>query len=430
MPPLRDDHLFASGPKRILSLDGGGVRGLITLGMLAKVEALLRARSPNPKAFRLCDYFDLIGGTSTGALIASLLALGYEVADITRLYSEMAPRIFKKRRLFAGLQSKFNSGAFEKSVDRVLSDFLLKSGRDPRDVSVLRLNSELFRTGLALVTKRIDTASVWVLTNNSRAKYWDRNSLHWKAHHDAQDAPSFYPNSDYSLATIVRASASAPFYLDGVDLQISKDEFGHFLDGGASPFNNPAQELFLMTTLRQQGPGAAAVAGAGGVSPFGFNWETGASNLFMLSLGTGSWRNRVKSHEFGAKAAFLKAVHALQGIIDDADKSATTWMQAISVAPKRHRVDGSLLDMQDMRVVKEPLLTFCRVNPTLEKPGLAALGKEFANMPAEAIEQSRELDRADAANLARLLKIGLAAGDVLIADTDLPASFNLAGWTA
>ena len=63
----RDDHLFGPGPKRILSLDGGGVRGLVTLGMLRRVETILRERMPAEKqdAFRLCDYFDLIGGTST-----------------------------------------------------------------------------------------------------------------------------------------------------------------------------------------------------------------------------------------------------------------------------------------------------------------------------------------------------------------------------
>jgi uncharacterized protein len=62
----RDDHLFGPGPKRILSLDGGGVRGLITLGMLTKVEGILKARSPDPEGFRLSDYFDLIGGCRRG----------------------------------------------------------------------------------------------------------------------------------------------------------------------------------------------------------------------------------------------------------------------------------------------------------------------------------------------------------------------------
>ena len=51
-------------PKRILSLDGGGIRGALTLGFLEKVEEIIREKENNPN-LRLCDYFDLIGGTST-----------------------------------------------------------------------------------------------------------------------------------------------------------------------------------------------------------------------------------------------------------------------------------------------------------------------------------------------------------------------------
>jgi patatin-like phospholipase/acyl hydrolase len=78
------------------------VRGLATLGLLLKTEAILRNRMPAHKqeSFRLCDYFDLIGGTSTGGIIASLLALGYKVADIITLYRDMAPAVFGNARLF------------------------------------------------------------------------------------------------------------------------------------------------------------------------------------------------------------------------------------------------------------------------------------------------------------------------------------------
>lgn len=63
---------------RILSLDGGGAKGFYTLGVLREVEALLGCR--------LCDAFDLIFGTSTGAIIAALLALGYRVSEIVEIY--------------------------------------------------------------------------------------------------------------------------------------------------------------------------------------------------------------------------------------------------------------------------------------------------------------------------------------------------------
>ena len=67
-------------PRRMLALDGGGIRGLLTLGILEKVESLV-AREPGG---RLCDYFDYIAGTSTGAIIAAGLARGMTVAELVQ----------------------------------------------------------------------------------------------------------------------------------------------------------------------------------------------------------------------------------------------------------------------------------------------------------------------------------------------------------
>jgi patatin-like phospholipase/acyl hydrolase len=75
--PSLQEHFNAEVPKRILSLDGGGVRGILSLGLLLQIETLLRARHGNDPQFRLCHYFDLIAGTSTGSIIAALLAKGW-----------------------------------------------------------------------------------------------------------------------------------------------------------------------------------------------------------------------------------------------------------------------------------------------------------------------------------------------------------------
>lgn len=56
--------------KRILSLEGGEIRSLYSLQVLSKVEALLKERANNP-SYKLCDHFDLITGTSAGAIIGS-----------------------------------------------------------------------------------------------------------------------------------------------------------------------------------------------------------------------------------------------------------------------------------------------------------------------------------------------------------------------
>ena len=76
-------------PYRILSLDGGGAKGFYTLGVLREIEAMLDRR--------LCESFDLIFGTSTGAIIAALLALGRSVDEIHDLYRDHVPSVMRCR---------------------------------------------------------------------------------------------------------------------------------------------------------------------------------------------------------------------------------------------------------------------------------------------------------------------------------------------
>src|SRR5260221_2838776 len=79
----------ADRPCRILSLDGGGAKGFYTLGVLREIEGLIRCP--------LHERFDLIFGTSTGAIIAALLGLGRTVKDISRLYEEHVPTVMSKK---------------------------------------------------------------------------------------------------------------------------------------------------------------------------------------------------------------------------------------------------------------------------------------------------------------------------------------------
>jgi predicted acylesterase/phospholipase RssA len=74
---------------RILALDGGGAKGFYTLGVLQEIESMLKRP--------LCECFDLVFGTSTGAIIASLVALGYGVGEIHNLYKKHVPSIMRAR---------------------------------------------------------------------------------------------------------------------------------------------------------------------------------------------------------------------------------------------------------------------------------------------------------------------------------------------
>src|SRR5580700_1188231 len=79
----------SADPCRVLSLDGGGAKGFYTIGVLKEIEAMVGRP--------LCECFDLIFGTSTGGIIAALLALGYQVDEIHKLYREHVPVIMRQR---------------------------------------------------------------------------------------------------------------------------------------------------------------------------------------------------------------------------------------------------------------------------------------------------------------------------------------------
>jgi patatin-like phospholipase/acyl hydrolase len=91
------ERLTAPGPKRILALDGGGVRGTITIGFLEQIERVLRERHQRPD-LRLCEYFDLIGGTSVGSTLAAGLAIGMEVSELRELSMDLLQRVFGRKR--------------------------------------------------------------------------------------------------------------------------------------------------------------------------------------------------------------------------------------------------------------------------------------------------------------------------------------------
>jgi predicted acylesterase/phospholipase RssA len=86
---LSSESAAGDGLCRILSLDGGGAKGFYTLGVLKEIEGMLGCR--------LHERFDLVFGTSTGAIIAALISLGYSVDDIHDLYKAYVPTIMSAK---------------------------------------------------------------------------------------------------------------------------------------------------------------------------------------------------------------------------------------------------------------------------------------------------------------------------------------------
>lgn len=172
----------------MLSLDGGGVRGAVSIAFLERLEKLIEEIEGRPTL--LGDWFDFIGGTSTGAIIAGALALGFRAADVRKFYQTLGPRVF--RRSFwriAGFMSKFDRQNLISELDSILGD--------------RTLDTDHLRTGLGVVAKRLDTGSCWVIANNPKSKYWDTPADH-----------AFVGNRNYRLTNLIRASAAAPHYFD------------------------------------------------------------------------------------------------------------------------------------------------------------------------------------------------------------------------
>lgn len=80
------DRASVPGPKKLLALDGGGIRSVLTLEILAVMEDLLRHELGARDDFVLADYFDYIAGTNTGAIEAAGLARGMRVKELQDLY--------------------------------------------------------------------------------------------------------------------------------------------------------------------------------------------------------------------------------------------------------------------------------------------------------------------------------------------------------
>src|SRR6266403_5046798 len=107
--------------KRLLALDGGGIRGVFALEVLARIEARLREKTGNPKLL-LADHFDYMAGTSTGAIIATCLSWGMSVAEVQRLYINREIEIFRPAPFYRRFWNKFEAEAVTQMLKVLFSE--------------------------------------------------------------------------------------------------------------------------------------------------------------------------------------------------------------------------------------------------------------------------------------------------------------------
>jgi len=257
--------------KRILSLDGGGIRVFFTLEVLERVEALVRERLGRPEAV-LADHFDLIAGTSTGAILGALLAWGLSIEQIKAMYRDLALKVFRpNRNLLQLLRNRYDADP----LSRLLREFFMEDGPEGRQPATL--GSPLLRTLFLAVLRNASTGSAWPLCSHPALKF------------NARSHPEC--NLDIPLWRIVRASTAAPTYFAPERIQTGEFNF-QFVDGGVTPYNNPALIAALMVT-----------------EPcFNIGWPRGEERLYVLSVGTGRTRVRYAGAGGAGEPALLEVV--------------------------------------------------------------------------------------------------------------------------
>jgi patatin-like phospholipase/acyl hydrolase len=344
------ERIRAKGPKRILALDGGGIRGIITLEILARIESLLREKSGRQTDFVLADYFDFIAGTSTGAIIGAALALGMTVADIRSFYLETGREMFEQASVLRRFRYKYEDTKLSRKLHEVFG-------------AGTTLGSDRLKTLVMLVMRNATTDSPWPVTNNPFAKFNQR------------ELPEC--NLNIPLWQLVRASTAAPCFFPPEVVRVGAEEF-IFVDGGLTPYNNPAFQAFLMAT----------------VEPYNLNWPSGEDNILLVSIGTGTnpkanadlqpSEMNILYHSASLPLALMYAA------LNEQDFLCRVFGKCLAGDPLDCEI-GDLIGRQGP--VTPKLFTYQRYNAELTSKGLAELG--LADIQPEAVQKLDSVEHID-----------------------------------
>lgn len=346
------DKKQKTGTRKLLALDGGGIRGVMTLEVLDRIQTELQKKLGRGDDFVLADYFDYIAGTSTGAIIATCLSLGMRVADIRDFYIESGPAMFDKTNLLRRyFLNKFHSSKLTKKLQDVIAS---KTGK--QDAT---LGDDALKTYLMLVLRNATTDSPWPISNNPEAKYNARS---------LSDC-----NLQLPLWQLVRASTAAPTYFPpevisfkGVD---GKPYDFIFVDGGVTMYNNPAFQLFLMATVKA----------------YNLGWPTGEDKMLLVSIGTGIAADANKNlspeemnivyNASSLPSAFMFAASNEQDFLCRVfGRCLNGGVLDAEVSDMMNReMDGTMCDL-GAGPVSPKLFTYMRYNADLTRDGLNALG--------------------------------------------------------
>lgn len=247
------------GHRVIFSIDGGGVRGILTLQLLKKIEEIA--------GMKICQFCDLCAGTSTGGIIAGLLACGYSASAIEKLYIQLVRKVFHKRSPVASRffnPPRYTKDHFREALKTTLGDLTLEA-------ACLRQDTDLFITAKD-ITDNEETFFTCFNRSGTRGTY--RHAL---------------------LRTVMEATMSAPTYFNPLE---------RFIDGGTTAYNNPSLAA-LMEAVRYDGRGKYQLP-----------------EVTLFSFGTGK-RVQSVSPEQAAHPAGIDALFWLDYLMDESGQDAS-----------------------------------------------------------------------------------------------------------
>lgn len=328
-------RLGVSTKKCLLSIDGGGIRGIISIQILKKIEKIAENISGNPD-IRLSDCFDYIGGTSTGGIVAAALALGMRTKEVESFYLEQSRQMFT----LSSWITRYTSARYDSTVlqDKLQEVF----GK------TTTLGSSKLKTLLLLVMLNASTSSTWPLSSNPRAAY---NNL---------EECGSSSNLHLPLWQLVRASAAAPYFFKPESIMIDGRQF-LFLDGALTSYNNPAFKLFQMATLPQ----------------YKLQWSTGAENMLMISVGTGLLSRSIAEND-SSEANFLHALPAaMQALMFASTTEQDLLCRSFAKVLAGDDIDGEVGSLIDTKPIgSEALFSYARYNADLSPKALISAGFE------------------------------------------------------
>ena len=235
-PPLVGPRGGQVRPVRVLSLDGGGVRGLVEIGILRTILATAQAAWPHPlpdgsPPVHLCDLFDLVVGTSTGGIIAAGIANGLSLDDLERVYRETATVIFKAES-YTNLLRNYGPGATSARAMEAVLRARLGPAADAPLTSVAwgptRRQRGLPRPHLCLVSQLASRApcATFLLRSYGYASAAQGGSGGAASALPGGGSPVWATSrlagdSGLSLLDSLRATSAAPWYME--EVQVAKD---------------------------------------------------------------------------------------------------------------------------------------------------------------------------------------------------------------